>query len=125
MDLELLNLIDEGKIGIALRKIKRSQQFYDEVMKNLIFSECPSAETEWELFSEQLKMIIESAAASSARVFTDRAGSFITEFHQLAFQSEFQDNFLAKKFTMDSDGYGGCDDEEADEFRKQIVSNLF
>ena len=43
------------------------------------------------------------------------------ELHRQGFESGFRDNFLAKKFPTDSEGYDGCDNEESKEFLDQSV----
>ena len=121
MDLELLNLISSKQLALVLEKLKQPQHFYEEVMKNLISKECPNVETEWAIFSDRLKRTVTAAASASASVDSGRAKKFLSELHLQGFQGGFRDNFLGKKFTTDSDGYDGCDNEEKEVFRQQLA----
>ena len=120
IDLSLIKLIDQKKVGELLDKMQHSASFYDQVLLDLIASEIPELEKEYESFVSIVKGAIKSAIAAASSVLAGKAKKLIDELNS-QFLNLFKDNYLAMNLITDSDGYEGCDIEEEQAFREKCL----
>jgi len=115
LDLALLQLLDQKKVGEMLLKIKHSANFYEEVLLNLIENEIPELCKEYDSFTAIVKGAIKSTVAAASLVPTGKAKKLINDLNS-HFLTLFKDNYLAMNLITDSDGYEDCDNEEENVF---------
>ena len=120
LDLALLQLMDEGKVGKMLENIRKSADFYEEVMIDLIVKEIPDVTKECDLFNAKFKDVVKSAVSAALSEKEGRAKKFIDEINSQCLNM-FKDNHLAMNLIKDSDGYEGCDYEEEQVFKEQCL----
>ena len=121
LDLALLHLMDDGnKVSVMLENIRKSAEFYEQVMIDLIQEEIPDLKKEWEQFDATLKSAVKSAVIAASSVKSGRAKKFIDEIHSQCL-GVFNDNYLAMNLIKDSDGCEGCDHEEENVFKEKCL----
>jgi len=120
LDLALIHLIDEGKIGEMLDKIRKSATFYQDDLVDLITLEIPDVKEECESFYTQFQTMVHSAVGAALSVETGRAKKLIEELHSQCLKV-FRDNYLAMHLVTDADGYDECDNEDEDVFKVKCL----
>ena len=120
LDLALIRLIDEGKIGEMLDKIRKSSTFYQEVLVDLIALEISDVKEQCESFYTQFQTLVHSAIGAALSVKTGKAKKLIDELHSQCLKV-FKDKYLAMHLATDSDGYDDCDKEDENAFRANCL----
>ena len=124
MDLHLIYLLEEKKLNEALDNILNPEEFYADVLHQLIAKKVPSVDAEWQTFKTHLGQAIEQAALE-VEVDRERAQTFVDQLRKEFSKSFFQSETLSLAFLIDCSGeYEDCDNGGKKEFQDACQTKL-
>ncbi len=111
MDLHLINLLEDEKLGEALDNIRNPKTFYANVLHRLIAEKVTNVDDEWQSFKKHLGQAIEKAA--KVEIDIGKAQTFVDQLRKEFLEGYLQSETLGSAFRMDFSGeYQECDEEE-------------